>query len=147
MDKLTEFKTTDILLVEDSLADIRLTQEALKECKLKLNLSIATDGEQAMNFLFRRSGYEDAKRPDLILLDLNLPKKDGREVLKEIKSDDSLKKIPVVILTVSAEELDILQAYDRHVNCYITKPLDLEKFSEVVRSIENFWFTIVSLPH
>lgn len=147
MDKqMTNFRTTNILLVEDSLADIRLTQEALKECKLKLDLSIATDGEQAMDFLFHRNGFEDSKRPDLIILDLNLPKKDGREVLREIKSDDSLKKIPVVILTVSMEERDILQAYDTYVNCYITKPLDLDKFSEVVQSIENFWFTIVSLP-
>ncbi|WP_347252241.1 response regulator [Legionella sp.] len=146
MEQITNLRSTHILLVEDSLADIRLTQEALKECKLKLNLSITTDGEQAMDFLFRRNGFTDAKRPDLIILDLNLPKKDGREVLKEIKSDDSLKKIPVVILTVSTEERDILQAYDTHVNCYITKPLDLDKFGEVVQSIENFWFTIVSLP-
>ena len=136
----------EILLVEDSPADVRLTQEALKEEKLHNNLSVVSDGVEAMEFLRCEGKYSKAVRPDLILLDLNLPRKDGREVLKEIKSDDRLKSIPVVVLTVSKAEEDVLKTYDLHANCYITKPLDLNQFSKVVKSIKDFWLTIVKLP-
>jgi CheY-like chemotaxis protein len=136
----------DILLVEDSPGDVRLAQEALKEAKVRNNLYTVTDGVEAMDFLRQEGNYADAERPDLILLDLNLPKKDGREVLAEIKSDDDLKRIPVVILTVSKAEEDILKSYNLHANCYITKPIDLDQFMKVVKSIEEFWLTIVKLP-
>lgn len=136
----------EVLLVEDSPADVRLTQEALKEEKLHVNLSVAADGVEAMAFLRREGEYARAPRPDLILLDLNLPKKDGREVLREIKSDEGLKNIPVVILTVSEAEEDVIKTYNLHANCYITKPLDLNQFSKVVKSIKDFWLTIVKLP-
>ncbi|MFA5795448.1 MAG: response regulator [Candidatus Brocadiia bacterium] len=136
----------NVLLVEDSPADVRLTKEALKEEKLHVNLSVVNDGVEAMEFLRREGKFAQAVRPDLILLDLNLPKKDGREVLKEIKSDEKLKSIPVVILTVSKAEEDIAKSYNLHANCYITKPLDLLRFSIVVKSIKNFWLTIVKLP-
>jgi len=136
----------EILLVEDSPADVRLTQEALKEEKLHMNLHVVGDGVEAMQFLHRQGKFQTAVRPDLILLDLNLPKKDGREVLKEMKSEDALKSIPVVILTVSKAEEDVLKTYNLHANCYITKPLDLEQFSHVVKSIKDFWLTIVKLP-
>jgi len=136
----------EILLVEDNPGDVRLTQEALKETKILNNLSVAMDGEDAMAFLRREGEYADAERPDLILLDLNLPKKDGREVLAEIKEDAELKLIPVVVLTVSQAEQDILKTYELHANCYITKPIDLHQFVEVVKAIENFWLTIVKLP-
>jgi len=136
----------EILLVEDSPSDVRLTQEALKEEKLHNNLHVVSDGVEAMAFLRREGKYAKAPRPDLILLDLNLPKKDGREVLKEIKDDDHLKSIPVVVLTVSKAEEDVLKTYHLHANCYITKPLDLHQFSRVVRSIKDFWLTIVKLP-
>ena len=136
----------EILLVEDNPGDARLAQEAMKEAKVKNNLHWVEDGVQAMSFLRNEEGYEEAPRPDVVLLDLNLPKKDGREVLSEIKSDNQLKNIPVVILTVSKDEEDILKSYDLHANCYITKPLDLDSFLEVVRSIEDFWLTIVKLP-
>jgi CheY-like chemotaxis protein len=139
-------KTVDILLVEDSPGDARLAKEALKESKVNNNLFVAIDGEEALDFLNRKNGYSDAPRPDLILLDLNLPKKDGREVLQEIKTDDSLKSIPVVILTVSKAEEDIIRTYNLHANCYITKPLDLNQFIKVVKSIEDFWLSIVKLP-
>ena len=139
-------KVVDILLVEDSPGDARLTIEALKESKLRNNLYTVNDGVEATDFLRRQGKYADATRPDLILLDLNLPKKDGREVLAEIKSDDNLKRIPVVILTVSKAEEDILKSYNLHANCYITKPIDMEQFIKVVKSIEDFWFTIVKLP-
>ena len=135
-----------ILLVEDSPGDIRLTKEALKESKVANELITMTNGQEAVDYLYRRGRYADATVPDIILLDLNLPRKDGREVLKEIKSDKNLKKIPVVVLTISKDEQDILKAYDLHANCYITKPIDLEKFIELVRSIEDFWLTIVKLP-
>ena len=137
-------KTTpiEILLVEDNPADVRLTQEALREGKVKNNLSVARDGEEALAFLRR----EGAPRPDLILLDLNLPRRDGREVLKEIKDDPQLRMIPVVVLTTSAAEGDILKSYALHANCYITKPVDLEQFITVVKSIDDFWLTIVRLP-
>jgi len=135
-----------ILLVEDSPGDIRLTKEALKESKVANELITMTNGQEAVDYLYRRGRYADAPVPDIILLDLNLPRKDGREVLKEIKSDKNLKKIPVVVLTISKDEQDILKAYDLHANCYITKPIDLQKFIELVRSIEDFWLTIVKLP-
>jgi len=136
----------EILLVEDSAADVRLTKEALREEKIYMNLNIVGDGVEAMQFLRREGKFAKALRPDLILLDLNLPKKDGREVLKELKSDDNLKSIPTVILTVSKSEEDVLKTYNLHANCYITKPLDLEQFSRVVKSIKEFWLTIVKLP-
>jgi CheY-like chemotaxis protein len=136
----------EILLVEDNPGDARLAQEAMKDAKVKNNLHWVEDGVQALSFLRNEKEYEQAPRPDVVLLDLNLPKKDGREVLSEIKSDDQLKNIPVVILTVSSDEADILKSYNLHANCYITKPLDLDSFIEVVKSIESFWLTIVKLP-
>ena len=136
----------EILLVEDSPGDVRLTQEALRDAKIQNNLQVVTDGEEAIAFLRRTGSYTEVPRPDLILLDLNLPKKDGREILAEIKADASLKTIPVVILTTSESEADILQSYQLHANCYITKPADLEGFMKVVRSIEGFWLSIVRFP-
>jgi CheY-like chemotaxis protein len=136
----------EILLVEDNPGDVRLTQEALKENKVLNNLHVVEDGVEAIAFLHHDGKYVDAVRPDLILLDLNLPRKDGREVLSEIKADDNLKRIPVVVLTVSGAEEDILKSYNLHANCYITKPIDLNQFINVVRSIESFWLTIVKLP-
>ena len=144
--RMNEFSLINILLVEDNLGDVRLTEEALKENKFKINLDVVNDGEEAIDFLRKQSKYANKPTPDLILLDLNLPKKDGRQVLKEIKSDPDLKFIPVAILTISKSDQDILQAYNLQANCYITKPLDLNKFIEVVRQIENFWLTIVKLP-
>lgn len=135
-----------ILLVEDNAGDVRLAVEALKEGKVLNNLSVARDGVEAMAFLRKEGPHAGAPRPDLILLDLNLPKKDGREVLLEIKTDDDLKCIPVVILTTSAAERDIIKSYDLHANCYITKPVDLNQFMDVVQSIEGFWLTLVKLP-
>jgi CheY-like chemotaxis protein len=136
----------EVLLVEDSPADVRLTREALKEEKMRVNLHVAVDGVEAMQFLRREGKFASALQPDLILLDLNLPKKDGREVLKEIKADEGLKRIPVVILTMSNAEEDVLKTYNLHANCFITKPLDLKQFSKVVKSIQEFWLTIVKLP-
>ncbi|MGC9444480.1 MAG: response regulator [Candidatus Methanospirareceae archaeon] len=139
-------KPIEILLVEDNPGDIRLTREGLKEGRIFNNLSVAEDGVEAMAFLRREGEYADAPRPDLILLDLNLPKKDGREVLKEIKSDPKLRRIPVVILTTSRAEEDIMGTYNQHANCYITKPVDFDQFVNVVKTIEDFWLTIVRLP-
>ncbi|MCF6154585.1 MAG: response regulator [Candidatus Brocadia sp.] len=139
-------KPIEILLVEDSPGDVRLTQEALKEAKMRNNLHIVGDGVEAMSFLRKKDKYANAPRPDLILLDLNLPKKDGREVLAEIKSEEDLKSIPVVVLTISKSEEDILRSYNLHANCYVTKPIDFDQFTTVVKAIENFWFTIVKLP-
>lgn len=139
-------KPIDILIVEDNIGDMRLTEEALKESKLKVNLHKAFDGVEAMEFLHKEGKFVNACTPDLILLDLNMPRKDGRQVLREIKEDHLLKTIPVVILTISQSDEDILQSYNLHVNCYITKPLDMNKFIDMVRSLENFWFTIVTLP-
>lgn len=136
----------EILLVEDSPGDVRLTIEALKEGKVHNNMHVVKDGVEAMAFLHRKGEFTQAPRPDLILLDLNLPKKDGREVLKEIKEDKNLKRIPVVILTISTAEEDILKTYNLHANCYITKPVDLDHFIRVVKSIEDFWLEIVKLP-
>lgn len=139
-------KPIDILMVEDNPGDVQLTREALDDCKMCNNLHVVEDGEQAMDFLKRISDYSDSPKPDLIILDLNLPKMDGREVLREIKSDDELKTIPVVVLTTSKSEEDVLKSYKLHANCYITKPIDLEQFIEVVHSIEHFWMGIVALP-
>jgi len=136
----------EILLVEDNAGDVRLTKEALKEGKVYNNLHWAKDGVEALEFLRREGKHAKAPRPDIILLDLNLPKKDGREVLSEIKSDDQLKHIPVVILTTSKAEEDVLRSYKLHANCYITKPVDLGKFIVVVQSIDRFWLTVVTLP-
>ena len=139
-------RPVEILLVEDNPGDVRLTQEALKENKMLNHLSVVVEGEDAISFLRQEGEYATAIRPDLILLDLNLPRKDGREVLAEIKADEHLKRIPVVVLTTSSAEQDILKSYDLHANCYITKPVDLDQFITIVRSIEDFWLTIVKLP-
>ncbi len=136
----------EILLVEDNPADIRLTKEALKEGKILNNLSEVHDGVEALKYLRAIPPYDDRVMPDLILLDLNMPKKDGREVLAEIKTDNDLKRIPVVVLTTSRADKDILCSYNLHANCFITKPVDLIQFIEVVKTIENFWLSIVSLP-
>ena len=136
----------EILLVEDNAGDVRLTMEALKEAKVRNRLHVARDGVEAMAFLRQQGEYADAPRPDVILLDLNMPRKNGREVLAEVKADEDLRRIPVVILTISQAEEDILKAYDLHANCYITKPVDLNQFLAVVQAIENFWLTIVKLP-
>src|ERR1700730_11612387 len=135
-----------VLLVEDSPGDVRLTQEAFREAKVRINLHVASDGAEAMAFLGREGKHVDVPRPDLILLDLNLPKKDGREVLAEIKGNSSLQTIPVVILTTSESEADILKSYMLHANCYITKPVSLEGFLKVVKSIDNFWLSVVKFP-
>jgi CheY-like chemotaxis protein len=136
----------EILLVEDNPGDARLAKEALKDAKVRNNLHWVEDGVEAMTFLHRQGKYADAPRPDVILLDLNLPKKDGREVLAEVKEDGDLRRIPVVILTVSDAEEDIIKTYNLHANCYIRKPLDLDRFIEVVKCINEFWLTIVRLP-
>ena len=136
----------EILLVEDSPSDIDLTREALEDTRVRNNLSVVTDGAEALAFLRHEGKYADARHPDLVLLDLNLPKKDGREVLAEIKADPRLRRIPVVILTTSEAEQDILKSYDLHANCYVTKPVDLDRFITVVKSIEDFWLAIVKLP-
>lgn len=135
-----------ILLVEDSPADIRLTEEALRDSPIVDTLHVARDGEEAMDFLRRRGSHSDAPRPDLVLLDLNLPRKDGREVLEELKSDSELRRIPIVVLTTSATEADILRSYDLHVNSYVTKPVGLDEFANVVHSIQGFWGGVVQLP-
>lgn len=136
----------EVLLVEDNPGDARLTRIALEEGKVRINLNTVEDGVEALEFLRRHGKYADCDRPDLILLDLNLPRKDGREVLSEIKADENLKRIPVVILTTSQADEDILRAYNLNANCYITKPVDFDRFAKIVRSIEDFWFTIVKLP-
>lgn len=139
-------KPIQVLMVEDNPGDVRLTREALKDGKLCVELNVAGDGAEAMAYLRSEGQYSSAVRPDLILLDLNLPKKDGREVLKEIKDDSSLKHIPVVVLTTSEAEEDVLKMYDLHANCYITKPVDLSQFVKIVQLIEDFWFAVVKLP-
>jgi chemotaxis family two-component system response regulator Rcp1 len=141
-----ECRPIEILMVEDNPGDVRLTVEALKEGKVRNNFHTVEDGVEAMAFLRRQGRHAEAPRPDLILLDLNLPKMNGREVLAEIKEDPELRRIPVVILTVSKAEQDIVKSYNLHANCYITKPVDLDQFLEVVKSIENFWLTVVMLP-
>jgi len=146
MDMKNKFKAVEILLIEDNPGDVRLTIEALKESKIMNNMHVADDGIEALSFLKKEGIYKDKPRPDLIILDLNLPKKDGREVLGEIKSDDSLKQIPIVILTTSEAEEDIIKSYELHANCYITKPVNMEQFIKVVSSVGEFWFSIVMLP-
>ena len=146
MDIRETCKAIEILLVEDSPSDVRLTIEALKDAKVSNHLSVVSDGVEAIAFLKKVGKYADSPRPDLILLDLNLPKKDGREVLKEIKQDENLKAIPVVVITTSKSDEDILKSYNLHANCYITKPIDLDQFMIVVKAIESFWLTIVKLP-
>jgi CheY-like chemotaxis protein len=135
-----------VLLVEDNPGDVRLTREAFRDAKMHLEMHVAGDGVAAMEFLRRQGDYPNSPRPDLILLDLNLPRKDGREVLAEIKGDPSLKAIPVVILTTSAADADIERSYLLHANCYISKPVDLEGFLTVIRSIDDFWLSVVKLP-
>jgi CheY-like chemotaxis protein len=136
----------EILLVEDNPGDVNLTRIALADRAINVNLSVVTDGVEAIEFLNRQGQYQQSVHPDLILLDWNLPRKDGREVLLEIKADERLQRIPVVVLTTSQAEEDILRAYNLHANCYITKPLDFNQFVQIVQSIEDFWFTIVQLP-
>jgi CheY-like chemotaxis protein len=136
----------DILLVEDNAADVRLTQEALRDAKIANRLSVVGDGVAALDVLHRRGSHTGATRPDLILLDLNLPRKDGREVLAEIKAHPELRRIPVVVLTTSRDEEDVLRSYDLHANCYVTKPVGLEQFLQVVRAIDDFWLAVVRLP-
>lgn len=135
-----------ILLVEDSPGDVALTTEALRDARIANNLHVVGDGETAMAFLRGEGEFADSPRPDLVLLDLNLPRKDGREVLAEVKWDENLRRIPVVVLTTSTAEIDILRSYDLHANCYISKPVDFPQFLDVVRSIEGFWLSIVRLP-
>jgi two-component system, chemotaxis family, response regulator Rcp1 len=144
--RYADTRPIEILLVEDSPEDADLTREALEDAKVANNLSVVADGAAALAYLRRQGDYAGATRPDLILLDLNLPKKDGREVLAEIKADDELKLIPVVVLTTSEAEQDIVKSYKLHANCYVTKPLDLDQFVTVVKSIEDFWLAIVKLP-
>jgi two-component system, chemotaxis family, response regulator Rcp1 len=139
-------RPVEILLVEDNPGDVRLTIEALREGKVRNRLNVASDGVEAIAYLRREGKYADAVRPDLMLLDLNLPRKDGRQVLAEIKADDDLRTIPVVILTTSKADEDIVRSYNLHANCYVTKPVDLDQFITVVKSIEDFWLTIVTLP-
>ena len=136
----------EILLVEDNPADVFLTKEAFKDAKAHTNLHVVVDGVEAMAFLRKEGRFADVPRPDLVLLDLNMPRKNGREVLAEIKGDQELRRVPVVILTTSKAETDILESYDLNANCYIPKPVDFGQFAEVVRSIEHFWFTVVTLP-
>jgi CheY-like chemotaxis protein len=142
----TEGRPIQILLVEDSPSDTELTIEALREAKMRNHLSVVEDGVQALEYLRRQGRHALAPRPDLIMLDLNLPRKDGREVLAEIKADEDLKAIPVVVLTTSRAEQDVLRAYNLHANCYISKPVDFDQFLQVVRSIESFWLFVVTLP-
>ena len=139
-------KPIEMLLVEDNPGDARLAIEALKDAKVHNNLHWVQDGVEAMDFLRRKGNYSDAPRPDVILLDLNLPKKDGREVLADVKADEDLRRIPVVILTISDAEEDVIKTYNLHANCYIRKPIDLDQFVTVVKAIEDFWLTIVKLP-
>ena len=146
MSQQTELSLITILLVEDNPGDVRLVQETFQDGKIYNQLQIARDGEQAMDYLRKRGDYQDAPQPDLILLDLNLPKKNGAEVLEEIKTDPDLHKIPVIILTASKAEEDIARAYDHYANCYLTKPIDLNLFISVVQQIKTFWLTIVQLP-
>jgi two-component system, chemotaxis family, response regulator Rcp1 len=146
MDANESGKPIEILLAEDNLGDVRLAIETFKDAKIHNVVNVVQDGVEAMAYLRKQGKYANATRPDVILLDLNMPRKDGREVLKEVKEDPDLRRIPVVILTISQAEQDILKAYDLHANCYITKPVDLEQFNIIVQSIENFWFNIVRLP-
>jgi chemotaxis family two-component system response regulator Rcp1 len=143
----TAARTVELLLVEDNPGDVRLTQEALKSGQVPVHLSVARDGVEALDFLRRKARFRNAPKPDLILLDLNLPRKNGREVLSEIKSDPELRRIPVLIMTTSRAEQDVNRAYSLNANCYITKPMDLDEFLRIVRAIEDFWLKTVTLPH
>ncbi|TSA54156.1 MAG: response regulator [Dehalococcoidia bacterium] len=147
MNKELTLRPVRLLLVEDNPDDVRLTRETLKECKMLVDLYHAEDGVEAMEFLRKEGKYAASPRPDLVIMDLNMPRKDGRETLAEMKSDPDLMRIPVVVFTVSDSEEDILKSYNLHANAYITKPIDLEQFSRVVKEIENFWFTVVNLPN
>ncbi|MEZ5583743.1 MAG: response regulator [Candidatus Competibacteraceae bacterium] len=146
MTQLTSHRPIEILLIEDNPGDVLLTREGLEEAKVRNNLYVVRDGIEALDFLHRQGTYANAERPDLILLDLNLPRKDGREVLQDIKHDPQLRSIPVVVLTTSESDEDILRSYELHANCYITKPIDMAGFIQVVKSIDDFWFTVVRLP-
>ena len=146
MKAITAGRPIEILLVEDSATDVLLAEEALEMAKMRNNLHVVKDGVEAMAFLHKKDKYASVPRPDLILLDLNMPRKDGREVLTEVKADESLKRIPVVVLTTSKAQEDVLRAYGLHANCYISKPVDFEQFATVVQAIDQFWFTIVTLP-
>jgi len=146
MNAITNGRPIEILLVEDNSTDVMLTRAALEQAKMRNNLHVARDGVEAMAFLRKEDKYAQMPRPDLILLDLNMPRKDGREVLTEVKADDTLKYIPVVVLTTSQAQEDVIKAYGLHANCYISKPVDFEQFTNVVRAIDNFWFTVVTLP-
>jgi CheY-like chemotaxis protein len=141
-----QVRPIEILLVEDNPGDVILTEEAFSEAKLRNKIHVAKDGEEALDYLNKAPGFENSVTPDLILLDLNLPKIDGREVLDQIKTDETLKRIPVVVLTSSEAEQDILKTYDLHANSYVVKPLDLDQFIKVVNALENFWFSVVTLP-
>jgi two-component system, chemotaxis family, response regulator Rcp1 len=142
----TNGRPVEILLVEDNMGDVRLTQEAFKDSKILNNISFVRDGGEAIEYLKAEGKYKGVLRPDIILLDLDLPKKNGREVLSEIKRDENLRRIPVIILTVSKAEDDVIKAYDLHANCFITKPISVDKFFSIVRTIEDFWLSIVRLP-
>jgi CheY-like chemotaxis protein len=144
--EFSRWKPIEILLVEDNPGDVELTREALNTAKVANRLHVVDDGADAVEFLFRRGRFADAPRPDIILLDLNLPKKDGRQVLSEIKSEPSLAQIPVVVLTTSQAEEDIVRAYQLHANCYVTKPVDFNQFLHIVSTIEEFWLSVVKLP-
>jgi two-component system response regulator len=146
MNAITSSRPIEILLVEDSATDVMLAEEALEKAKMRNNLHVVKDGVEAMAFLRQQGKYTDVPRPDLVLLDLNMPRKDGREVLAEVKEDDDLKSIPVVVLTTSQAQEDVLKAYGLHANCYISKPVDFQQFTNVVRAIDQFWFTVVTLP-
>ena len=139
-------KSVEILMAEDSPSDAELAKEALKNGMLDVNMNVVTDGEEAINYLFRRGEYKNAARPDLILLDINMPKKSGLEVLALIKQDEDLKRIPVVILTTSEDERDIAKSYEHYASCFITKPVNFQSFQEIVGQLKSFWFTIVTLP-
>ncbi len=141
-----ERRAVNILMVEDNEGDIMLTQDALDECGIKHNLIIAMDGDVAMDVLYKRNGHEDAPTPDIILLDLNLPKRDGHEILETVKTDEMLHMIPVIVMTSSKAEIDVHKSYHHHANCYVVKPVDAESFTDVVKKIENFWVDIVYLP-
>lgn len=143
---ITIGKPVEILLVEDNKGDVGLVEEVFEESKIRNNLHVTEDGEEAMLYLHGEGKFSGSSRPDLILLDLNLPKKDGREVLREVKEDSNLKNIPIVVLTTSNDEKDILEAYDLHANAYVTKPLDFNQFIMVIKSIANFWLDVVKLP-
>jgi chemotaxis family two-component system response regulator Rcp1 len=146
MNAVTNGRPIEILLAEDSSTDVMLTKAALKFAKMRNNLHVVKDGVEVMSFLRKEGSYAGVPRPDLILLDLNMPRKDGREVLTEVKEDEKLRFIPVVVLTTSQAQEDVIKAYGLHANCYISKPVDFQQFTNVVRAIDNFWFTVVTLP-